>query len=193
MIACQIKYEQDSPDDGARQIAKVSGQLWLGQLQSLMSSINKWPISLSPKAIARSVCSKACALVHAESAALFLVNHAAQELILQDRFPARPPDQRPAGSTGAAATRIDVVRVKFGVGILGSAAAESKAAMLSDVAAEESYDPQFDNIANRPGLEAAPDTMLCVPLSDCSGNMIAMLQLTDKKGGNLPPGKSLPL
>jgi hypothetical protein len=79
--------------------------------------------------------------------------------------------------------REEDVRVKFGVGLLGLAAAESKVIMSSDVAAEDAYDPEADNLANRPGLEAAPDTLLCVPLADSEGTVIAMLLLAEKKGG----------
>jgi hypothetical protein len=194
--------EEAEPDAGVRQIAQVSGQMWSGQLLSLMTSVNKWPISLSPKSVSRAVCAKACALVQAESAALFLVNDSAGELVLMAKHPQRPTNQRPlsaafgagnvkeggeAGSRtrggGGGMGREDDVRVKFGVGLLGLAAAESKVIMSSDVAAEDAYDPEADNLANRPGLEAAPDTLLCVPLADSEGTLIAMLLLAEKKGG----------
>jgi hypothetical protein len=87
--------EEAEPDAGVRQIAQVSGQMWSGQLLSLMTSVNKWPISLSPKSVSRAVCAKACALVQAESAALFLVNDSAGELVLMAKHPQRPTNQRP--------------------------------------------------------------------------------------------------
>jgi hypothetical protein len=122
-------------DGDAQQVAKISGQLWLGQLLSLMTSINKWPLSLSPKSLSRSICAKACSLLQAEAAALFLVNHHAEEVILQAQYPSRPKNQRPASAaTGQSAeTRTndagndavgEDVRVKYGVGIIGTAALE---------------------------------------------------------------------
>ena len=94
----------DMKDGDAQQVAKISGQLWLGQLLSLMTSINKWPLSLSPKSLSRSICAKACSLLQAEAAALFLVNHHAEEVILQAQYPSRPKNQRPASAaTGQSA------------------------------------------------------------------------------------------
>ena len=166
------------PLDGSRQIAEVGGQLWLGQLMTLMTSINKWPVSLDPKAVARSVCAKACALVQAESAALFLVNEAAERLVMQARFPVQPPDQRP--ETGA-----ELETVRYGEGCAGTAALEQRAVRSTSepMVSQPWYHATADQLANRPGLHIAPESLLAVPLCDAAGSMIAILLLAEKKGG----------
>lgn len=102
------------------EIVQVSGQLWLGQLVSLMRSVNKWPISLDLKAISASVCGKACALVQAASAALFLVDAENSELLLI---------YSPAIATGRGRN----TRVPIGRGLVGATAERGTPMRTEDV------------------------------------------------------------
>ena len=129
------------------EIVQVSGQLWLGQLVSLMRSVNKWPISLDIKSISASVCGKACALVQAASAALFLVDPENSELLLV---------YSPALATG----RGKNARVPIGRGLVGAAAARAVPVRSGDVKNEVEYEKEFDLLANKQGSVGPPDSML---------------------------------
>lgn len=41
-----LGIDENAPDSAARTIASIGGQLWQRQLLSLMTSVNKWPVSL---------------------------------------------------------------------------------------------------------------------------------------------------
>ncbi|KAJ1490527.1 hypothetical protein T484DRAFT_1777286, partial [Baffinella frigidus] len=150
------------------EIVQVSGQLWLGQLVSLMRSVNKWPISLDLKAISASVCGKACALVQAASAALFLVDAENSELLLI---------YSPAIATGRGRN----TRVPIGRGLVGATAERGTPMRTEDVKNEVEYEKEYDLFANKQGSVGAPDSMLCVPMLDAAGNTVAVVQVISKK------------
>ena len=69
----------------------------------------------SPKAISRSVCAKACALVQAESAAFYLANHSAQELVLQVRHSVCVVSVSVAAAVSVSAASVSMAVSVFGM------------------------------------------------------------------------------
>jgi len=69
---------------GATQLGHVAGpgMFVLGQMVSLMQSINSWPISLNPETVRQTVCSKACSILMADRANFFLNDSENQRLVL---------------------------------------------------------------------------------------------------------------
>ena len=153
-------------------IVQVGGPLWLGPLVSLMRSVNKWPVSLDLPAVSASVCAKACALVQAASAALFLVDAEKEELAL-------------VHSPALAAGRPTPQRVPIGHGLVGGAAASRAPVRCEAAAAAPEYSAETDALANKQGDAGAPASVLCVPLLDDAGEAVAVLQVVNKRDGRV--------
>jgi GAF domain-containing protein len=144
---------------------------WLDQLVTLMETVNNWPISLHPHLMQASACIKACNLVQAERAFLFLQDDPNQRLVLL-----------------AEADSGERLMVPYGRGIVGCLGRDGGTANVPRADQDPRYNSEFDHY---PPDAPQPYSMLCVELKDTAGVPIAVLQVVNKKSaaGSRDPGR----
>lgn len=103
-------------------------------------------------------------VLHANAAALFLVDEAAEELVFQVAL-------------GEKAPAVKQFRLPLGQGIAGFAAATGQALAISDA----QQDPRWAGEIGR-AVDYLPGTILAVPLLH-DGRVVGVLELLDKAGG----------
>lgn len=111
-------------------------------------------------AMLATVTAAACSVLHAERASVWLLDTAAQVLVLE------------------MATDLKGVRVAVGVGLVGACARQRRVLNVADCYADPRFNPEIDRVS---GLITR--CSLTLPLIDHEGTLIGVMQILNKTGG----------
>ncbi|MES1913728.1 MAG: hypothetical protein MHM6MM_005891 [Cercozoa sp. M6MM] len=129
-------------------------------LDSFLEAIRRIAHETTPERTAAAVVDETCALLQCDRATLFFVDEDAQELVL------------------LIATGAREIRLPMGQGVAGSVAVHGRTVNIADAYADARFDPSHDK---QSGYRTR--SLLCAPIFDYDGDIVAVLQAINKKDG----------
>lgn len=144
-----------------RSLQRTSSQEGAGdgwdELEGFLEAIAAISAEIRPEEAAEKIIEETCRLIKADRTTLFFVDAEANELIL------------------VVAKGANNIRVPIGTGIAGTVAVTGTTANIPDAYKDSRFDPSFDK---KTGYKT--NSILCTPVRDPSGGIIAILQCINK-------------
>ncbi len=154
-VALMASYRQS-------RLLKNELQAQTGRVETLLNVANALTSQLDLRSLIQTIMRKACGLLDAERATLFLVDEEKDEL----------------WSKAAEGGDVQEIRFPRSVGIAGRVATTGELLNIVDAYQSDLFNPEFDR---KTGFKTR--TILCVPIKPPGGEVIGVMQLINKRNG----------